>query len=78
MYKLRTFDCHTCGEPVKRRAPEGTVAYCVPCGILRSAENARQLHAHSGPLYERWLSAHILATHRHAASLPSATVRRIA
>lgn len=32
---------------------------CPPCAIEYSAETARQLHAHSGPLYEKWLAANL-------------------
>lgn len=56
-YMLRTFECPDCGQLVGRRARAGTQVRCANCGIARSVENMRQLHARSGPFYERWANA---------------------
>lgn len=76
MYAVRTFTCGTCPAEVTRRAPAGAVVYCVPCGIERSAEAARQLHAKSGEFYQRWQWAYLTSVRRMARALPAAEAAR--
>ena len=56
-YKLRIFECAGCGQEVERRGPPGSRVRCITCAIERSAENARQLRAHSGLFYVAWADA---------------------
>lgn len=77
MYKLRTFTCAGCGEPVERRAAAGAEVRCPPCAVELSAENARQLHAHEGPMYERWVWANALAARRIAGTADRPRRRRV-
>lgn len=55
-YKLRTFDCAGCGQPVERRGPPDQVTRCINCAIARSTENIVQLRRKCGPMYQRWLA----------------------
>lgn len=68
-YALRTFDCGDCGAPVAKRAAAGATVFCVPCNIEHSAECQRQLHARSGPYWERFAWANRLAVRRRKAEL---------
>lgn len=54
-YKLRTFECAGCGQPVERRGPPDQVTRCITCAIQRSTDNIVQLRRKSGPLYQRWM-----------------------
>lgn len=63
-YSQRSFTCPDCGTPVLRRRAKGSVVRCPPCAIEYSAESARQLHAHSGPLYDKWLLGNLIGAGR--------------
>ena len=54
-YAQRPFTCVDCGDPVIRRKAKGSQVRCTGCAIEYAAEAARQLHAHEGPIFERWL-----------------------
>jgi len=48
--------CRVCGSGVEvgvrtRKAPR-----CLDCGLDAAIEAARQMHAKSGPLYDKWLA----------------------
>lgn len=54
-YALRTFECLDCNAKVQRRLPSGSQARCHPCAVEFSAEVQRQLHAHQGPYWDKWV-----------------------
>lgn len=54
-YALRKHICPDCGAEHERRGPAVPIMKCHPCTIANAAEAARQMHAKSGPYYDRWL-----------------------
>jgi hypothetical protein len=67
-YKMRQFRCADCGKPVSRRRPAGAVVRCPLCAIAYSAEEQRQLAAHAGPHWDRYVWAYGLAVRRMRSS----------
>lgn len=77
-YAVRRFVCPDCSKPVDKRRPAGAVVRCGPCAVAYSAEEQRQLAAHEGPHYERWLWAYQTAIRRMAKERPLAGGIRVA
>lgn len=65
-YAVRSFRCVDCGIPVIKRANKHAEIRCVPHAIAFHQESVRQLVAHSGPVYERWLLANLVGAGRSA------------
>lgn len=49
--------CISCGAVVRRTYVKAKRGVCAICGVRRSADNARQLHAKSGPYWDAWVRA---------------------
>lgn len=55
--RLVALQCEDCGEVVIRRWQNARARVCFTCGLRRHLDQVRDMHAHSGPYYERWLAA---------------------
>lgn len=45
--------CIDCGEQIKRYLKPGKRPRCLSCGLVIMAQNHRDMHAHTGPEYEK-------------------------
>lgn len=66
-YSPKPFTCVDCGEPTVRRRANGAQVRCPLCAIAYSAEVIRQLHARSGPIFDKWLLANAAGAARSIA-----------
>lgn len=46
--------CEGCGLPTTRRVGKRKVPKCFDCALRAAAQNVRQQHEKSGPMYDRW------------------------
>lgn len=68
MYALRPFCCRHCGAVVVDNKKRRRKLQCLECAIGRQGDSVRQLIAHQGPYYDRWLAATVAGLQRLATS----------
>lgn len=49
--------CVECGKPPPEESKLNRKGYCYLCSYRHAREAGEQLHAHSGPYYDRWKQA---------------------
>lgn len=53
----RTVTCHKCGSQIRKWVKAGRQPMCFSCGQEAAANAARQMHARSGPAWDRFCAA---------------------